>query len=244
MKLVFVRHGEPDYTIDSLTEKGWKEAELLQPRIKALNADAYYMSPLGRAMDTAHTALKGSRIEPEIRGWMREFPPRIYRPDCNGELSAVCWDWLPEDWANRENFYDFNKWLEESEMRDGGVREAYDRVCTGLEELINEHGYVKAGKVFKPYKANNDTIVIFCHFGLTCVCLSYLLNISPMVLWHGFATAPTSITTVATEERREGTVCFRVTQMGDISHLYAGDEPASFSARFCECFANEDERHD
>ena len=27
MKLLFIRHGDPDYTIDSLTEKGWKEAE-------------------------------------------------------------------------------------------------------------------------------------------------------------------------------------------------------------------------
>ena len=26
MKLLFIRHGDPDYEIDSLTEKGWKEA--------------------------------------------------------------------------------------------------------------------------------------------------------------------------------------------------------------------------
>ena len=29
MKLLIIRHGEPDYSIDSLTEKGWREAELL-----------------------------------------------------------------------------------------------------------------------------------------------------------------------------------------------------------------------
>ena len=37
MKLLFVRHGEPDYTIDSLTEKGWKEAELLAERMQRLS---------------------------------------------------------------------------------------------------------------------------------------------------------------------------------------------------------------
>lgn len=26
MRIVFVRHGEPDYSKDSLTEKGWREA--------------------------------------------------------------------------------------------------------------------------------------------------------------------------------------------------------------------------
>ena len=32
MKLLLIRHGEPDYTIDSLTEKGCKEAELLSEK--------------------------------------------------------------------------------------------------------------------------------------------------------------------------------------------------------------------
>ena len=26
MRLIFIRHAEPDYSIDSLTEKGWREA--------------------------------------------------------------------------------------------------------------------------------------------------------------------------------------------------------------------------
>ena len=29
MKIIFIRHGEPNYEIDSLTEKGWREACLL-----------------------------------------------------------------------------------------------------------------------------------------------------------------------------------------------------------------------
>ena len=32
MKIIFIRHGEPNYEIDSLTEKGWREAELLSKR--------------------------------------------------------------------------------------------------------------------------------------------------------------------------------------------------------------------
>ena len=33
MKLLIVRHADPDYTIDSLTSKGWREAELLSERL-------------------------------------------------------------------------------------------------------------------------------------------------------------------------------------------------------------------
>ena len=49
MKLLFIRHGDPDYTIDSLTEKGWKEAEFLSEKIAALDVRDFYVSPLGRA---------------------------------------------------------------------------------------------------------------------------------------------------------------------------------------------------
>ncbi len=32
MRLILIRHAEPDYVRDSLTEKGWREAELLSTR--------------------------------------------------------------------------------------------------------------------------------------------------------------------------------------------------------------------
>ena len=36
MKLLIVRHGDPDYSIDSLTEKGWREAEFLSEKLSKL----------------------------------------------------------------------------------------------------------------------------------------------------------------------------------------------------------------
>lgn len=53
MKLLFIRHGDPDYEIDSLTKKGWKEAALLAERVSQLEVKTFYVSPLGRARDTA-----------------------------------------------------------------------------------------------------------------------------------------------------------------------------------------------
>ena len=58
MRLIIIRHGDPDYEKDSLTEKGWKEAELLAERIAKLNVKDFYVSPLGRAKDTASLTLK------------------------------------------------------------------------------------------------------------------------------------------------------------------------------------------
>ena len=103
---------------------------------------------------------------------------------------------------------------------------------------------MRDGLTYRAEHANNDTIVFFCHFGLECVLLSHLLHISPMVLWHGTCAAPSSVTTLVTEERRPGIAYFRMSSFGDISHLYVKDEPPAFAARFCECYDNEDERHD
>ena len=33
MRIIFVRHGDPDYANDTLTEKGWREAALLAERV-------------------------------------------------------------------------------------------------------------------------------------------------------------------------------------------------------------------
>ena len=90
MRLMIVRHGDPDYSIDSLTPKGWKEAELLADRLCKLDVKAFYVSPLGRAKDTASFTLKRLEREAEEMKWMREFDAQISRPDAVGR--TIVWD--------------------------------------------------------------------------------------------------------------------------------------------------------
>lgn len=243
MKLLIVRHGDPDYSIDSLTEKGWKEVEYLSERLSRLHVDAFYVSPLGRAKDTAAPTLKKMNRTAIEMDWLQEFPSRITRPD-HPEEPMICWDWLPSDWTADARFYDYDQWYNTESMIGGKVKEEYLRVTAAFDELLAKHGYVHDGKIFRAERSNNDTIVFFCHFGLECVLLSHLMHVSPMILWHNTCAAPSSVTTVVTEERREGIASFRITSFGDISHLYVKNEPPAFAARFCESYYNEDERHD
>ena len=81
MKLIFIRHGEPNYEIDSLTEKGWREAELLSKRTVKWNVTDFYCSPLGRAKDTASFTLKNAGREAEILPWLREFDAPVLDPE-------------------------------------------------------------------------------------------------------------------------------------------------------------------
>ena len=243
MKLLLVRHAEPDYEHDSITEKGRREAEFLSRRLARVPARAYYVSPLGRAKATAEPTLQAVGRAAEECPWLREFHAPIRRPDRPG-YSAIAWDWLPQDWTADERFFRYDRWHQAQVMLDGGVKAEYDWVTGELDALLERHGYRREGRCYRAVAPNNDTIVFFCHFGSTCVLLSRLLNVSPMVLWHGCCAAPSSVTTVATEERREGIAYFRMLEFGDISHLYANGEPPSFMARFRECYTNDWDRRD
>ena len=126
----------------------------------------------------------------------------------------------------------------------GGVGKKYDEIINGFDALLSDHGYVRKDNIYLAERSNDDTILFFCHFGLECVLLSRLLNVSPMILWHGLCAAPASTTTIATEERRKGIASFRVLSFGDASYLPYENEEISFHARFCEMYENENERHD
>jgi len=66
MRLLFIRHGDPDYEHDTLTEQGVLEAEALAAFIGRLNPGTCYVSPLGRADLTARIALKPLCIVPAM----------------------------------------------------------------------------------------------------------------------------------------------------------------------------------
>ena len=236
MKLLIIRHGDPDYKNDTLTAAGWNEAKRLAGRLDSITA--VYTSPLGRARDTAAFTLEKLHMKAETLDWLQEFPVHMYDPEI--DRIRVIWDWLPQVWTADPSYYDRYAWCHTPVMEEAGAPAAYEKVCTGLDLLLAKHGYVRDGEIYRAAHPNRDTIALFCHFGLECVLLSHLLGVSPMPLWHGTCAAPTSVTTVVTEERREGIASFRMTGFGDTSHL----EEVSFSARFCETFDCEEERHD
>ncbi len=242
MRILIIRHADPDYEKDSLTSRGWKEAELLAERLSGETFRNIYVSPLGRAKDTASLTLRKHDMEAKECQWLREFAPRIHRFEA--EPDSIVWDWLPQDWTKIREFYDKDAWTSHKSMEDGQVAKEYDWVVSSFDEVLLRHGYERDGSYYLVRQGNEDTIAFFCHFGLECVLLSHLLNVSPMVLWHGLCAAPSSVTTLVTEERRQGTAIFRMGSFGDVTHLLMAGEQPSFSARFCERFENAHQRHD
>lgn len=239
MRIIFIRHGDPDYVNDTLTEKGMREARLLAKRVaKWENITQFYCSPLGRAQKTASYSLEAVGREAITYDWMREFTYFIDDPTTGRH--GVPWDFMPRYWTEIPEMYDREGWKTAEIYRsNAALLPAYKEVCEGLDDLLSSYGYHRHKNYYltEPAKEKTeDTIVIFCHLGVTCMMLSHLLNISPVPLLHGFFLAPTSVTVLASEERLENDAIFRVQVMGDTSHLAAGGEPISHAGFFTEPF--------
>ena len=236
MDLLLIRHGEPGMD-GGLTTAGQLEARLLAGRLAAVDVKEFFVSPLQRARETAAPVLKAAGREGIELPWLREFDVPVARPDLLG-MSAVPWDWLPQDWLADPRFLSNENWRENAVFRAASVGEAYDAVVSAFDVLLSEYGYRRTGLCYSVKSGNEDTLVFICHFGVICLLLSHLLNCSPMQLWQGLALPPSSVTTLHTEERRSGIAVFRAASIGDVSHLYASGIEPSFSGRFCTVYGN------
>lgn len=232
MRLIFVRHAEPDYEHDTLTEKGWREAALLAERTSRWKVDAFYCSPLGRAKDTASLTLEKCGREAVICDWLREFDAPVLDPETGKE--RLPWDLLPGYWTKIPEMHSVETFADTPLMRTGRVQSEYERVCRGIDGIIASHGYAREGSMYRTKAHNEDTVVVFCHMGVTFFMLSHLLHISPVNLIHGMFLAPSSVTIVSTEEVVSGEAFFRCQTVGDTSHLYRADEPVSRMGYFAD----------
>lgn len=242
MRILLIRHGDPIYKNDTLTEKGWREAELLGQRAARFkDITDIYCSPLKRAQDTASCTLKLLKREAVVLPWLREFDYRIEDPTTGRH--GVPWDFMPEYWTEIDAMYDRKNWKSTGIYRSNPeLVPAYDQVCTSLDDLLAGYGYRRYHNYYvtdhkETPERQDATIVCFCHLGITLVILSHLLNISPAVLLHSFYLAPTSVTVLATEERMPGKASFRAQVVGDTSHLRDGGEPVSSAGYFTDTFS-------
>lgn len=234
MRILIVRHAEPDYALDSLTEKGRREAELLGKRLAAIPARAYYVSPLGRARETADYTLRRVGREATVLPWLAEFRGRT--PDPETGRMRIPWDYRADQWADRALLYDAERWTADALVSGGDVAEIWRQTTRGMDALLAEHGYHREGLIYRCAENTEDTLVLFCHYGIGMAVMAYLTGLPVVPMWQGFLFFPSAVTTLVTQERRKGECAFRCVSAGDISHLLAAGEPPSLAGLFPECY--------
>ncbi len=239
MKLIIVRHADPDYQIDSLTPHGFYEAKSVAKRLAMINVKSVYVSPLGRAQATAEEYFKLSGKSGKTLDFLREFNYSV-EDDSFGKLNQP-WDFMPAYFAKNKNLLTAD-WIKQDFIVKAGIDKKYEYVARGIDEVLYKHGYVHEDGVLKAVAPNDDSVLMFCHFGVECMILSHLFGVSPMIFSQNFCVLPSGVTLLVTEEREQGIASLRCLYMGDISHLAVDGIEPSFAGRFCERFTD-DTRH-
>ena len=125
MKLIFIRHGDPDYAHNTVTEKGKRECALLAERAAAWpHIAGVFVSPYGRAQDTARPVAEALGLEMETLPWLREFDHHIIYPR-TGKEKAAAWDWWPQDFYAEELLFDRKRWHELPAFKKGELESFY-----------------------------------------------------------------------------------------------------------------------
>ena len=244
MRIFIIRHADPYYPTDSLTEKGQREAELLSKRLIGENIDAFYLSPHGRAQLTAKPTMDKMGKKGVVCEWLREFPGQLSQKIPTRAVgrepagTRCLWNLPPEEWVFAPGIYDSEGWRNQPIYEGCGVEERFDKNAKSFDQLVAEHGFVREGGLYRilpGFENSEETIALFCHLGLGNALLAHIANFSLPAVWHTIFLPTSSVTTVFMEKHRDTPIAHaRLVGIGDTSHLFAGGEPISCAGLFTD----------
>lgn len=190
MILDIIRHADPDYANDTITEFGRLEARALAEYMKGTNIDRIYASPLGRAIETALPLCIMKKMDYTILPWTAEnmdYMKRCSKPELCGYRFSIM--------NGVEDYTDFT-----DEERNNSLIE----LVKNSDEFLASSGYVREGARYKITSSNDNHIAVFCHGGFGSVWISHLLMRPAGLGWCDIRLGTTSITQFVFENNEEG----------------------------------------
>lgn len=223
MLLYIIRHGDPIYNPDSLTELGKIQARAVAKRLAKNGIDKIYSSPLIRAQQTAEPTSILLKKEVNIEEWTSENVATKYfwdrREGKYGWVMNTCKEYLHSSVKK----YGFN-WYDDPCYEGIPVKEGYEAFLNNSDEFLARHGYKhdRENCCYIAENPNDERIAVFCHQGFGVSWLGTLLDIPLPLVWANFDITHTGVTVV----RFEGKRCIpKVLTLSNDSHLYKEDLP-------------------
>lgn len=232
MLLFYLRHGQPIYNPDSLTELGHKQAEALAKRLAVYGVDKVYASTSERAKQTAmptcdllkkdltrldfcneNLAWEDFTVQKDgFRGWIFQDP----------ELSHLMTDMSVLSLKN--------EWYNHPMLKEYHLEKGYKRITDGADEFLLSLGYehVSGTGCYKVVKPNNERVALFAHQSVGLIFLSHLLDISyPQFCVH-FDMCHSGMTVIDFKEV-DGFAIPKIVTLSNDSHLYSEKLPSNYT---------------
>jgi probable phosphoglycerate mutase len=220
VEIVFIRHGQPEWTKDGLnvenpplTDLGHCQAEAMANALASEDFDEVFCSPLVRARQTAAPLFEALGRPEQIAPWLKE-------------IGDPAWHGTPAEKAQAA-YREFaerpvdQRW----EGLEGGesVRDFTARIRSGGAEFWSERGMVRTPmdlpvwKVAKP----GTRIALVAHVGTNSVAIGHLLGLEPTPWeWERFVLGHASISRVEALPVHDGHM-FSLSKLSDVEHIDA-----------------------
>lgn len=221
MLFIYIRHGEPIYDPDSLTELGKKQAEHVAKYLSIKGIDHIYSSTSNRAIQTALPTTKLLNKDIIYLDFANEKHVwnHLTIPTPTGR------DWLFHskeitDFFKNQEIIDLGmKWYEHPKFINLPFKEEMNRILNESDRFFETLGYKHLGNgKYKVIKENNDRVAMFAHQGFGLAFLSLLLNIPYPSFCTHFRLGHAEITFIEFKNE-EGYAYPRVISLSNDSHL-------------------------
>lgn len=231
MLFLYIRHGNPIYSPDSLTELGHKQAEALKHRLKLAGIDEIYASSSTRAIMTATPTAEMLDLPIIKLDWCHEdLAAKDFFHENNGK-SRWCFD--DEETASLFNSPEVRAldrdWYDHPAFAGRNYKKGYQRVARETDAFFESLGYRHRPEL-NGYEAINPSekcVALFAHAGFGLLFLSNVLDIPYPLYSTRFTIGHTGVTAIQFDVDKK-IVYPRVLQHSGDSHLFAAGLPTDY----------------
>lgn len=229
MILYYVRHGDPIYHPDSLTQLGQLQAAAAAKRLARYGMDRIYSSTSNRAIQTAQPLCDLLKQEPILLDWANEEgivqDTIIHYADGSRK-----WCWMDPEIRSifrSKQVYDLGRsWYDHPAFRNRNFARGMEQIQQEADAFMLSLGYRHdlQNNCYHALQPQCERIALFAHEGFGAVFLSCVLDIPYPIFSTHFRMTHSGITAIAFEEQ-DGVVVPQVLCYSNDSHIYADGLP-------------------
>ncbi len=227
MRIIFVRHGHPNYRNDCLTELGHLHAQAAAERLAEEKIEKIYSSSHGRAYETAeYIAKKQSLSEIESCDFIRE----IHWGSDTEVLFEKGHPWFTADKMVEDGKSLMNEnWDQEAPfLPNHKCVESVKKIGDAFDELLATLGFVREGEFYRVTEPKYDTIAVVSHGGASSAVLARMFNLPFPFLCTAICPNYTAITIVQMKEQEGKLIAPQFEIVNDARHIKGIEAEAYF----------------
>jgi len=233
MLFFYVRHGDPIYDPDSLTELGQKQADALAKRLALYGVDKIYASTSNRAQLTAKPTCELLKKDMALVDFANEIHAgKEFMVDTGDGVVRWLFDnpYFKALFSDRSMLALNERWYEHEKVKQYHFERGLDRIYEESDAFFRSLGYshIRDTGRYKVEKSNDERVALFAHQGFGVAFLSCLLDIPYPVYANHFDICHTGMTVINFQEI-DGYAYPKVLTHSSDSHIYKEGLPTNYN---------------